>query len=137
MSRVTPEAALQRLREAAASGALARVCRAHELRLLVAFGSTLTQPGRAEDLDLAYLPDRPVDTLRLLDDLYRLSGSEHIDLMDLSRAGPVARMHALGRGVPLFEAQPHLFAEEQITAIARYCDTRWLRDLELDALAGP
>lgn len=135
MSSVSPAVALEQLRAAAQRGVLAQVCRDHGLRLLVAFGSALTRPDQARDLDLAFLPQAAVDTVRLLDDLYRLTGSEAIDLMDLSRAGIVARAQALGHGTPLFEAEPQLFAEEQLVAIARRADTRWLRDLELDALA--
>lgn len=137
MTPSTPQAALTRLRDAATRGELTRLCRAHGLRLLVVFGSAAdpATAGSAGDLDLAFWPRDGVDLLRLHDDLHALTGFDGIDLLDLSRAGVVARAQALGRGWPLYEAEAHLFAEEQVTALVRRLDTQWLRDLELDVLA--
>lgn len=137
MTKPTPQTALARLQEAVDSGALSRLCQTHGLRLLVVFGSAADPAtvGEARDLDLAFLPADGADLLRLHDDLHILTGFEGVDLLDLSRAGVVARARALGRGWPLYEADPHLFAEEQVTALTRSLDTRWLRDLELAVLA--
>lgn len=139
MNEVTPRIALTRLRVARSAGTLAALCDRHGLRLLVVFGSASREADaeRAADLDLAFLPGPPVDQLALLQGLYELTGYESVDLMDLSRAGIVARAHALGRGQLLFEDEAHRFAEQQLLAIARRADTQWLRNLELGVLAGP
>lgn len=45
------------------------------------------------------------DTLKVLDDLYRLTGSERIDLMVLNRAAPLARERALTNRRAIVPAQ--------------------------------
>lgn len=137
----TPVQALRRLRQLATSGDLDRFCREHGVRLLVAFGSA-ADPARAHaaaDLDLAvaFQPGTEPDLLRLLGDLADLVGREgfDIDVMDLDRADAVARQRALVGTVPLFESEPGAFARARLAAMLRYMDTRWLRQLDLQALA--
>ncbi len=104
--------------------------------MVVVFGSVLTENRPAADLDLAVEAPAPLDLLALSGDLYALTGYEDIDVLDLSRAGTVLRAEALGYGRPLFESVPGRFAEAQVTALAMLWETRWLRDLELEMLAG-
>ena len=75
------------------------------------------------------------DLLRVIDAFVVHLGFERIDVMDLRRAGGVALAQALGRGELLFEATPGMFAEKQILALVRQADTKWMRDLQLEALA--
>lgn len=136
MSRA--RAALQVLREAADDGRLDSLCAEHGVRLLTVFGSAadpdVTEPG---DLDVAVLmAEDATDVVRLLDDLMALTGFSDVDLMDLRRAGPVAREAGLTQCVPLFEAEEFLFAREQLRAIQERLDTAWLREIELRRLAG-
>jgi hypothetical protein len=136
-----------RLAKAAGRGALADVCAAHGVDLMVLFGSAAPlldpdpQPDPPpHDIDIAIrrAPGTArIDQLGLLEDLYRISGSERIDLMLLDAAGPVARQRALTRGRLLYEAAPGLFAEAQIVAALEYLDTAHLRDLTLAAMARP
>ena len=80
-----------RLRNAATQGALAELCDRHDLDLLVVFGSALAADVDPRDLDVAVRlgsGDGAHDTLKILDDLYRLTGSERIDLLVLNRAAP-------------------------------------------------
>lgn len=129
--------ALQRLRRAATSGELDSVCERHAVTLLTAFGSAAQDDEDARDLDIAvaFKPDGNADPLALIDDLAAAYGPAEIDLMDLSRAGPVARKHALVDCVLLYERERGTFARTQLAAILEYMDTAWLRRIELDLLA--
>lgn len=133
-----PRAALGRLRGAASSGELDEACRRHRVRLLAAFGSA-TRPERDPgDLDLAvgFEHDVTGDLLVLLEDLSRIAGTDRLDVMDLGRADPVARERGLVGTVPLFESERGAFARAQMAAMLERMDTAWLRDLDLDAMAG-
>lgn len=127
--------ALTRLQAAVATGSWAPVAERHRVRLLVLFGSAVNPSTEPADLDLAVDAD-DLDVLALFEDLYALTGFEGIDVLDLRRAGIVARGEALGWGRPLYEDPPGRFAEAQVVALAILWDTRWLRDLELERLRG-
>lgn len=133
----TPQAALNRLRSEARDGVLARVCGEAGIELLVAFGSA-TDPGwpvAPSDLDLAVVMATDSDLLRVIDALVAHLAFDRIDVMDLDRAGIVARAQALGRGELLHEQTPGMFAEHQIVALVQQADTQWMRDMQLEALA--
>lgn len=137
----TPYDALRRLRELAASGQIAALCERHNVTLLVVHGSVLdAQPLRpARDLDLAFQVRRGVeyDTVALANDLIDAAGFEGLDIMDLLRANPVARARALGPGgLVLYEAESGLFARAQMAALTTAMETRRLRRLDLELLAG-
>jgi predicted nucleotidyltransferase len=126
-----------RLRDAATQGALVELCHGHDLDLLVVFGSVLNSGGDPRDLDVAvrFAPGEEVrDTLGLLDDLYRLTGSERIDLMVLNGAAPLARERALTTGEPLFQRRPGDFANAQIAAIMERLDTDRFRAMGLELM---
>ena len=138
MASTTPAAALRRLLDMAASGALDRFCEEHAVELLVAFGSAVRSPDEAADLDLAvrFQLGAPADALGLREALVALLGLERIDVMDLERAGVVGRYHALVAGVePLYERRRGLYAEQQIRAALEFMDTAWLRRLDLELMA--
>jgi hypothetical protein len=132
-----PREALNQLRNDARSGQLTRLCRETGIELLVAFGSATDPdwPLPPRDLDLAVVLTSHSSLLQVLDALATHLGFERIDLMDLGRAGDVARAQALGRGELLYELTPGTFAEQQILALVKQADTRWLRDLQLAALS--
>lgn len=138
MVKVTsdPYVALARAEQAVTDGTVARLGDRFGLRLLVLFGSVAEGGPAPQDLDVAFEDEGNVDVVGLHEALYELTGFERIDLMDLGRAGIVARARALGRGVPLFEAPAGLFARQQMAAVTLLADTRWLRDVELEMLAG-
>ena len=95
-----------------------------------------TRRGRSPgDLDLAVLTTGNGRAIQVLEALTAHLGFERIDVLDLSRADGVARAQALRRGELLHEAVPGTFAEQQM-AVVRQADTRWLRDLQPQALAG-
>lgn len=136
MATTDPAAALQRLRDAAARGDVEALAAHHGIGLLVAFGSAARGEPQPRDLDIAFAPGRDTDVLALLADLVALAGTDRLDLLDLDRAGVVARMRALSRCVPLHEDRPGRFAAEQLRAAVVFADTRWLRDEQLRALAS-
>ncbi|MBA3622295.1 MAG: nucleotidyltransferase domain-containing protein [Euzebyales bacterium] len=131
-----PLVGLSRLEAAAEDGRLAALAEKHDLTLIVVFGSVVAGADDPNDLDVAVEPADDVNIVDLYADLIDLTGCEAVDVMDLRRAGVVAREAALGRGVPLFETTAGHFAEQQMIAVAERMETRWLRDVELEMLAG-
>ena len=126
-------AAVARLRAATRSGRLDRLCADHDVALLVLFGSATTEsePG---DVDLAHLPGDATDVLGLLDALVVLVGDDRVDLVDLSRAGPVVSHRAL-TGIGLYEDEPGRFARMRDLALRQYLDTAHLRRVQAEVLA--
>lgn len=137
MSSSNPKQALQRLRDAAETGELAEFCADHDVELLVAFGSA-TEPGRPaapHDIDLAVVLGPRGDLVDLTGALMGWLALDEVDVMDLARAGTVARDQALRLGEPLHEARPGLFAQRQMGAMTARMDSAWLRRLSLEAMA--
>jgi hypothetical protein len=132
-----PRDALDQLRREARDGTLAGFCRDIGVDLLVAFGSAVnpTWPVPPRDLDLAVLMVPPSNVLTVINDLIDHLRLDEIDLMDLARAGEVARAEALGRGELLYEATRGIFAEHQMFALAQAADSKWLRAIQLQAMA--
>jgi predicted nucleotidyltransferase len=133
-----PRAGLEALRAAADGGALAELCRRHGIRLFVVFGSVL-DPGRVpRDLDVAvaFEPGATPDILGLIDDLAALTGVESVDVLDLGRAGPVARERALVATLPLYESRAGVFANTQLAAMTERMETDWLRRLDLELMGS-
>lgn len=136
----SPYDALDRLHSMAAAGELSALCVRHGLDLLVVHGSVVDpEPLRpARDLDLAFRakPDAKPDVVGLTNDFLDATRFDGVDLMDLQRAGPVARARALSPDcVLLYEASPGLFATAQIAAITIEMETQWLRRLSLQLMA--
>jgi predicted nucleotidyltransferase len=132
----TPAEALERLRRAEASGVLAELAERLGLGLVVAFGSAARGEATARDLDIA-VASRSGDlhpthvVLALMD----LTGTDDVDLLDLDRAGPVARQHALVPGEPLYEFPPGEFGRQQMRASGERLSTEWMRRLDLALMA--
>lgn len=131
--------ALDRLRGIQETGELGGLCERQGLDLLVVYGSALLQePLRpADDLDIAYRhrPDADPDVLGLVNEL--MDGFDRIDPMDLRNAGVVARARALGpHSLPLYEAAAGDFATAQMAALTTEMETRHLRRLDLELMAG-
>jgi len=134
---MTPLEALDRLRSAAASGEFERICERLGIRLLVVFGSVidehrLREPG---DLDVAVLLTEGTDLVDVVNGLLDLVRCDALDVMDLGRAGVVARAAGLGVCEPLYEDEPGLFATRQMAALVERMDTAWLRRLDLELMA--
>lgn len=135
---MTPTSAnevVETLVTAAHDGRLDGICARHEVRLLGVFGSAATQEPEVEahDVDVAVSFVGRGDLLRLLDELTVLTGFDRLDLAVIDGANPVLRAEALV-GIPLFEAERGLYANEQMAALGERRDTEWLRRLDLEAL---
>lgn len=113
-----PREALERLLAARDDGRLDPVLDAHGITLVVVHGSVVDPDATPSDLDLALGHDGSVDMIRLHGDLYALTGFERFDLLDLERAGIVARAESLGHGRPSVEREGATFAEQQMIALA-------------------
>ena len=99
-----------------------------DLRLLVLFGSAAQGRARSgSDIDLAVRCDGPADLDALYLALAPRLGTDHLDLVDLGRAGPLLGMAVARTGRLLFEREPGTFREFQSLASRRYCDTDKLR----------
>lgn len=120
-------------------GSLEALCQRFAVRLLVAFGSALgdDETATAKDLDIAvaFCGDQPADVVALVNSLIALTDFEGVDVMDLDRAGPVARDRALTGTLPLYEAEAGDVARAQMAAALERMDTAWLRRDDLVTMA--
>lgn len=121
---------------AAGADALAALCDAEGIELLVLFGSAAQQDREPSDVDLAirFAPGVDGDLLSVLERLYGTTAYENFDLLDLRRAGPVARDRALSGGRLLYQSTPGLYANAQIAAMMERLETARFRRDELDLL---
>ncbi len=89
MRVTTPAEALQRLRDAAETGALDAFCLRHHVRVLTVFGSAGRGEENARDLDVGVLVERDAefDLIAALTDLVGMVGTDDVDLAHLNRGG--------------------------------------------------
>ncbi|GAB2680991.1 nucleotidyltransferase family protein [Thalassiella azotivora] len=129
--------AVEALRAADESGALDALCSRHGIEVLTLFGSAAVDPEHAADVDLAvqFSDESPKDLVAVVNDLTDLVGTDSVDVLDLRRAGPVARFAALVEGLPLAESRTGIWANSQMSAALEFYKTEWLRRLDLEVLA--
>lgn len=135
---VTPRQAAADLLAAAEDGRLEAMSRTQGVALMVLFGSAAHDGDHIPaDLDIAVLPQKPVtfDRIHCHTALVDLLHCDHIDLLNLSSAGWLARSRALGAGIPLYEDRPGVYAAEQLRAVPLAMELGWLVDLDLALLA--
>lgn len=127
---------LEALRTDAANGQLGALCESLGVDLLVLFGSARLDPETAGDIDLAYSfdGDHRGDDLAVVNALGERYRGDHLDLMPLDRADPVAFLAALIEAEVLVERTRDKFAERQILALGIFRDTQRLRDLALEVM---
>ncbi len=135
------------LQRSARAGELDQLCDDLGIELLGIFGSAAAalrvRAGHARvgigvgpephDLDVAVAFSGARDLLGLIDRLTGLTGCEHIDVLDLGRADPLARAAGLS-GVGLYERHPSAWGEAHLVAMQHAWDTAPLRALDRDAL---
>ncbi len=93
------------------------------LDLLVLFGSRARDDAtERSDWDFGYLVESRFDRDRFLAHLVATLGTEHIDLVDLARAGALVRFRAARDGVIVFEARPDAFSRFWLEAVGFWCD---------------
>ena len=133
----TPADGLTRLQAAAESGALDELCARHRVRILTVFGSAARGEPDARDLDIGVMfePDANPDYIAIIGDLMELTDA-NVDFVHLNHGGPVIRERALVGSVPLYESEPYALARAQVAAVLERIDTRWMRQLDLELMAG-
>ncbi|MDO5627712.1 MAG: hypothetical protein Q4G43_05250 [Mobilicoccus sp.] len=133
---VSVQQALAAVEAAGRDGRLRAVCDAHGIELVTLFGSAL-HGSDPKDLDVAlgFRHDVPYDLLAAINALADLVPGDVLDIMDLNRAGPVARVEALVGSRVLHESAPGVFTRRELHALGEYIDTAHLRDALLRELA--
>lgn len=134
---MTVGAALEKLRTAAADGRLDDLCSDLGIQVMTVFGSAVSDPVTARDIDVAvaYRPTAERDDLRTIDALMTLTGFDAVDLLVLDDADPTARRNATVGVLPLYEAEAGAYAHTQMAAVLEFLETGWLRRLDLELLA--
>jgi predicted nucleotidyltransferase len=103
------------------------------IRLLLLFGSRGRGDGSSDsDWDFAYLGD--CDAARLRADLTLGLSTDRIDLMDLSRAGGLARYRAAKDGIPIYESGDGVFEDFWLEAVRFWLDARHVVEPSYDAV---
>ncbi|MEU6858035.1 nucleotidyltransferase domain-containing protein [Glycomyces sp. NPDC046736] len=133
----TPVQALDRLRRAAASGALEALADRFGLDLVVVFGSTAKGAPQPRDLDIAVSSrgGRKLALLEVYEAFTAITGPCDIDVMVLDRADPVARYEALLGTIPLYERTPVRYFEVRMAALKQYAETAPMRARSLELMA--
>lgn len=132
----TARTALDRLVKMAEPGNLDRFFSDHGVELMTAFGSATEAQGPANDLDLAVALQPGADLYGLVADLVGLLQFDHVDVVDLVTADVVLAAEALGVCVPIYEAEPGLYARRQMAALTERMETAYLRRLDLELLSS-
>lgn len=108
------------------------LCERFHVELLVLFGSAVSgEAPRDVDLAAGFVHGADKNVVAFVNALTELVPGDHIDLLDLNTAGPVARVEALTKGRVLYEARPSIHAEREIAALGEYLDTAYLREMLL------
>ena len=93
------------------------------LDLLILFGSRARGDARSgADWDFGYLADAVADMPALLAALVEVLDDDHVDLVDLGRAGGLLRYRAACDGLLVYEARPDLFDGYRFQAARFWCD---------------
>lgn len=93
------------------------------LDVLVLFGSRARGDARdASDWDFGYLGAATLDVEGLLATLVTVLETDHVDLVNLGRAGGQLRYRAASDGRPVVESTPGAFARFRLEAVTFWCD---------------
>ena len=106
-----------------------------EIAVVVLFGSAArNRVHRGSDVDIAVGCEGPADLDALYAAIARRLHADPIDLVDLTRAGPLLAFEIARSGQLLFERRHGAFREFQALASRRYCDTAKLRQAQHRAI---
>jgi predicted nucleotidyltransferase len=98
---------------------------ARGLRLLVLFGSRARGDAHAaSDWDLGFVGSAAFDPDELLAALVKTLGTDHVDLVDLSRGGAQLRFRAARDGQMVFEDESGQFGKFWLDAVSFWCDVQ-------------
>ena len=114
---------------------LAPLFKDEELQLVLLFGSNVSgKTHKQSDIDLAFLFDRPIDTLALTNTIIQLLHNDNVDVIDLSRTSPLLRFSVVKNSIILYENQQGKFNDFFSLAFRIYIDTTKLRDAQTVAI---
>jgi len=116
----------------------------HPVCLAYLFGSQATRRTHpSSDVDVAILLDESLtsdehfaERLRLLGDLSRIFGTDHVDLMLLNEASPLLAYETLRHGVLLYCADARTRIEFQVRTLRAYEDTMPHRRILSEAMVA-
>jgi predicted nucleotidyltransferase len=115
MADAVTQAVFERVRQAAA--------RTGGLDLLMLFGSRARGDAHtSSDWDFGYIAAPNADPAALLSALVEATGSDRVDLADLSRASGVLRFRAARDGLVVHEASPGRGTAFRLEAAHFWCD---------------
>ncbi len=101
------------------------------LQLVIVFGSAVSgKMHKKSDLDVAFLFDRPIDTVALINKVTNLLHTDNIDVVDLKRASPLLKFSIVKTGRLIYENEVGLFSAFYSLALRMYIDTQKLRDAQ-------
>jgi predicted nucleotidyltransferase len=110
-------------------------CKKYKIKLLVLHGSLAKGTATKEsDIDIGILSEDKIEGdqyFEILKDFGEVFGDK-FDPVFLNGAEPLISYQVAMGGKPLFEKIKGAFANFQLQAIARYIDTKKLRDMEKD-----
>ena len=105
------------------------------LQLVLLFGSRAAgRTGKGSDLDLAVLGDKPVDLVKVTNEVIKSLHLNEVDVVDLRRASPLLAMEIVRQGKVLFEKEPGIYPQACSLIFRRYVDTRKLREARKTAV---
>ncbi len=119
----------------AVKGKLEAIFSEDGLQLVMVFGSTVSgKIHKKSDLDVAFLFDRPIDTVALTNKVINLLHTDNIDVVDLKRASPLLKYSIVKTGRLIYEKEVGLFNAFYSLAVRMYIDTQKLRDAQKSAI---
>lgn len=105
------------------------------LELLVLFGSrSRADTHLGSDWDFAFRGAPSLEVELLIADLAGALSTDHVDLVDLDRAGGLLRYRVARDGSPVYEKHPHAFEQFWLDAVSFWCDARHVLELSYDAI---
>lgn len=103
-----------------------------DVLLVYLFGS-LSEKGSGNDIDLAILLEKRASYRRiteLLEDLYRIFGTQKIDIVDLWMANPVFKFDVIKTGKLLFARDIDILNNFEYKVVKEHMDTAYLREVQ-------
>lgn len=102
-----------------------------EADLVVLFGSRAKKLETAgSDVDLAFLCEKPLNLLKMNNEIISLLHINDVDVIDLKRTNPLLMAAIAQGGKIIYEKKPGIFNSFYSLAIRKFMDTKKLRKLD-------
>ena len=117
-------------------GGIVEIAKKHSLALVVLFGSRARGDARKKsDFDIAYSSIKPLpfhEENQMAVELHSVFKTIHVDIVNLSNAGPLLLKKIVDEGLPLYEAKESIFNNLYLYAMRIYRDSVVLNTLRRD-----